>query len=133
MPFYTSLLSTPQVIISANFPQTHIQFENMYGNRATEENYTVHTAVAVLGFDAVWALATALNKTAAMVQSGNIRETGCEGRTEGDLVPLEHFNYSNGLMGCVIQWNLQNTNFLGASVSVKSDKKRKVVLLSLRR
>ena len=106
-----------QVIISANFPQTHIQFENMYENRAVEENYIVHTASAALGFDAVWALATALNRTAAMVQSGNVSETGCEGHTEGDLVPLEHFNYSNGLMGCVIQWNLQNTNFLGTSVS----------------
>ena len=92
----------------------------MYENRAVEENYTVHTAAAALGFDAVWALATALNKTAAMVQNGNVSETGCEGLTEGDIVPLEHFNYSNGLMGCVIQWNLQNTNFLGTSVSLKS-------------
>ena len=47
-----------------------------------------------LVFDAVWALATALNKTAAMVQSGNVSETGCEGDTEGDLVPLQHFNKS---------------------------------------
>ena len=92
----------------------------MYERRATAENY-IQTVKAALGFDAVWALATALNKTAAMVQSGNIRETGCEGRTEGDLVPLEQFNYSNGLMGCVIQWNLQNTNLLGTSVSLKSD------------
>ena len=94
----------------------------MYKNRAAEENYTVHTAVAALGFDAVWALAIALNKTAAMVQSDNVSETGCEGKTEGDLVPLEQFNYSNGLMGCVIQWNLQNTDFQGTSVSLKSDR-----------
>ena len=95
----------------------------MYKNRADKENYIVHTAVAALGFDAVWALAIALNKTAVMVQNGNVSETGCEGNTEGDLVPLEQFNYSNGLMGCVIQWNLQNTDFQGTSVSLKSGKK----------
>ena len=92
----------------------------MYEQRATAEEY-IQTVKAALGFDAVWALAIALNKTVAMVQSGNVSETGCEGKTEGDLVPLEQFNYSNGLMGCVIQWNLQNTDFQGTSVSQKSD------------
>ena len=98
-------------------PQTPVEFLDMYKQKATKKKYIIQTGEAGPGFDAVWALATALNKTAAMVQSGNVSETGCEEHTEGDLVPLEHFNYSNGLMGCVIQWNLQNTNFLGASVS----------------
>ena len=101
----------------------------MYENRAVEEKYTVHTAAAALGFDAVWVLATALNKTAAMVQSGNVSETGCKGYTEGGLVPLEHFNYSNGLMGCVIQWNLQNTNIHGTSVCLKFGIKMFTIIL----
>ena len=99
--------------------QTPVEFLDMYEQKAREEKYTILPGEAALGFDAVWALAIALNKTAVMVQSGNVSETGCEGNTDGDLVPLEQFNYSNGLMGCVIQWNLQNTDFQGTSVSLK--------------
>lgn len=88
----------------------------MYEQRAINEDY-LQTVKSALGFDAVWALAIALNKTTSMVQSGDINETGCEGRVRGELVPLELFNYTNALMGCVIQWNLQNTDFQGTSVS----------------
>ena len=75
-------------------PQTPVEFLDMYKQKATKKKYIIQTGEAGPGFDAVWALATALNKTAAMVQSGNVSETGCEGRTEGDLVPLQHFNKS---------------------------------------
>ena len=39
LPEYTCVVS-----------ETHVQFQNMYENRAVEENYTVHTAVPALGF-----------------------------------------------------------------------------------
>ena len=70
-------------------PQTPNQFLSEYENRATDENY-LQTVKSALGFDAVWALAIALNKTTSMVRSGDISETRCEGRVaiEGDLVPL---------------------------------------------
>ena len=60
-------------------------------------------------------LAIALNNTLTAVESGDINGTGCEG-VRGSLVPLEEFSYSNEKMGCVIQWNLQQTNFSGVSV-----------------
>ena len=66
-------------------------------------------------YDVVWVLAFALNSTLSMVESGDISETGCE-NISGSLVPLEEFNYTNEKMGCLIQWNLQETNFLGGSV-----------------
>ena len=47
----------------------------------------------------------------------NVTEIGCDG-LDGGLVPLEQFHYSNGVMGCVIRWSLQQTNFSGVSVSV---------------
>lgn len=50
-----------------------------------------------------------------MVKSGDIIETGCEG-VPGSLVPLEEFSYANGRMGCLIQWNIQQTDFLGLTV-----------------
>ena len=42
--------------------------------------------------------------------------TDCEGM-DGGLVPLNEFNYSNAFMGCVIRYNLQQTDFVGMSVN----------------
>ena len=69
-------------------------------------------------YDAIWILALALNKTLSMVDIGNssVIGTGCENAT-GSLVPLEAFSYSNEKMGCLMQWNIQRTNFSGVSVS----------------
>ena len=67
-------------------------------------------------YDALWLFALALNNTNAMIKSGGIDGTGCEG-VPGSLVPLEEFSYSNGRVGCLIQWNIQQTNFLGLTVS----------------
>ena len=67
-------------------------------------------------YDILWVLAYALNNTMTMVLDGDITESGCSG-LPGSLVPLEDFNHRNKLMGCLIQWNLQNTNFSGVSVS----------------
>ena len=57
-----------------------------------------------------------------MIEEGNtsIAGTGCEGLS-GTLVPLEQFSYNNELMGCLIQRNLQRTNFSGVSVSKSND------------
>ena len=77
------------------------------------------TPVATLTYDAVWALALALNKTEEMMDTLNeteiLERTGCDDTT-GALVPLTEFEYSNALMGCVIRWNIQETKFLGVSV-----------------
>ena len=42
--------------------------------------------------------------------------TDCTGM-DGALVPLNEFNYSNAFMGCVIRYNLQQTDFVGILVS----------------
>ena len=79
-------------------------------------NYEISDAGDRL-YDAVWILASALNRTMAMVKSGDINGTGCE-NTSGSLAPLEQFQYSNEKMGCLIQYNIQITNFSGVSVSI---------------
>ena len=81
-----------------------------------EHNYD-QASVALLGYDSIWTLALALEKTlrfANKIEADNV--TGCSD-WQGELVPLEHFNYSNGYMGCVIRWALGQTDFAGASVS----------------
>ena len=81
-----------------------------------------------MAYDALWTFAIALNKTNEMVRGltreeilnmtqcgGTVEETG----VEWEVVSLENFTYSNQLMGCIIRWNLEKTNFIGVSVSQK--------------
>ena len=91
-----------------------MEFVDNYENRTASEYDRVLAGVM---YDVIWVLALSLNKTMTMINSGNINETNCE-NVSGSLVPLEHFNYTNEKIGCVIQWNLQRTNFNGVSVSV---------------
>ena len=95
--------------------QTPEEFENDYTRRAIEGGFDVVDA-SIRAHDVTWVLAIALNNTMSMVRSGDINKTGC-GSVPGSLVPLENFNYNNEKMGCLIQWNLQKTNFSGVSVS----------------
>jgi hypothetical protein len=93
-----------------------MEFEEEYARRAKEGEFEVIDAGVRL-YDVMWILATALNNTMTAVESGDINGTGCEG-LPGSMVPLEQFSYSNERMGCVIEWNLQQTNFSGVSVSI---------------
>ena len=51
-----------------------------------------------------------------MIDDDNVTGTGCE-HESGSLTPLENFDYSNKKIGCLIQWNIQRTNFSGLTVS----------------
>ena len=96
--------------------QTPRQFDELYENRSTQLGYTP-TLVRGIAYDAVWALALGLNRTQEMFLSNyNVSEIGCDG-LDGGLVSLEQFNYSNGVMGCVMRWSLEQTDFSGVSVS----------------
>ena len=84
-------------------------------------SYYSQSFVATVAYDALWALALALNTTNEMVQSLPRREilrmTGCErSGVEDEIVSLENFTYSNQLMGCIVRWNLERTDFVGVSV-----------------
>ena len=94
--------------------QTPETFENEYTRRAIEGRFDVVDA-GIRAYDVIWVIALALNSTMLMVRSGDISQTGCS-NVPGSLVPLEEFEYNNEKMGCLIQWNLQQTNFSGVSV-----------------
>ena len=108
-----------------------MQFDSLYRAKlstghARENNYT-YTLIASVAYDALWTLALALNWTNVMVQSLTREEilniTQCVGfndksGTVWELVSLENFTYSNQLMGCIVRWNLERTDFVGVSVSV---------------
>ena len=82
--------------------------------RAQREGYDINIARFNI-YDTIWALALGLNSTMTMTESLNISETGCESMN-GSLVPLHQFNYTNALMGCLIHWSLEQTDFFGVSV-----------------
>ena len=95
--------------------QSAKNFTDVYETTIKASNYGA-TAASDIAFDAVWALAEALNKTEEM-RSQNQTISNCTD-IDGELVPLDQFNYSNGLMGCILKYNLHQTNFLGISVSI---------------
>ena len=97
-----------------NHLQTPKEFHHKYSMRANAEGYTVIDAGYVI-FDALWILALALNDTMNMVNTNDISNTEC-GDVFGSLQDLHNFTYKNRMMGCVIRWNLNNTNFSGVSV-----------------
>ena len=66
-------------------------------------------------YDAIWAIALALNKTAAQL---NTNGTGCEYLNGALNVTLDKFTYDNARLACVLKNNLASTNFVGASVGI---------------
>ena len=92
--------------------QSQVEFVEKYENRTDSEYDRVLAGVM---YDVIWVLALALNRTMTMIASNDIHQTGCGG-IPGTLAPLEYFNYSNEKIGCLIQWNLQQTTFNGVSV-----------------
>ena len=90
----------------------------LYDRRVDEKTYGDYekSIVSFLAYDAVWILALALERTLKFQNKSEADSfTGC-GNWQGDFVPLENFNYSNGYMGCVIRWALSETDFVGSSV-----------------
>ena len=92
-----------------------MKFEDDYMKRARAGGYDIVDA-GVRVYDVMWLLAVALNNTMTMVENEDITGTNCSA-VPGSLVKLDQFDYTNQRMGCLIQWNLQNTNFSGSSVS----------------
>ena len=108
---YTPVHIIMQNVMASNSSQSASNFTELYKTALNVYEATTANAIA---FDAVWALAEALNKTEEM-RLDNETVANCTD-FDGDLVPLDQFNYSNGLMGCVLKYTLHQTDFLGVSV-----------------
>ena len=91
-----------------------------YEERARNESYAIINQAYRL-YDALWVLALALNHTDALIKAGDFAKITECGNATGSLVSLEKFNYSNELVGCLIQWSIQQTDFYGLSVSYSEE------------
>ena len=74
-----------------------------------------------LAFDSTWTVAQVLNYTEEMrlqnKSKNAIEFEGCS-HLQGELVPLNEFEYSNAFMGCAMRSNYYKVNFTGVSVSL---------------
>ena len=73
-----------------------------------------------MAFDAMCSMAQMLNYTEQMRLEGlpgNHSDFKYCRHLDGELVPLDEFNYSNAFMGCVMRDNYYKVNFTGVSVS----------------
>ena len=80
--------------------------------------------MAPIAYDALWTFALALNSSKAMIEGwpkdAIINETSCQDDgTNLDGFELDDFIYNHTFVGCIIRWNLAQTNFIGVSVSIK--------------
>ncbi|XP_064390840.1 gamma-aminobutyric acid type B receptor subunit 2-like [Halichondria panicea] len=105
------------------------RYKRKLGTPQAQDNDTF-IFLATIAYDAIWTLALALNRTNEMVGSLTREEilnmTQCGGTdeetgVEWEVVSLENFIYSNQLMGCIIRWNLERTNFVGISGQINFD------------
>lgn len=65
-----------------------------------------------MAYDAVWALALALDRVANIISSGEGAEPVCN----GTLIPLDEWNNSVTPTSCLIRHELGRTNFEGLTV-----------------
>ena len=91
-----------------------MEFVAKYESRTDSEYDRVLAGVM---YDVIWVLAMALNETMTMINHRDISRTNCED-VPGTMMPLEQFDYANEKIGCLVQWNLQQTHFNGVSVSL---------------
>ena len=81
-------------------------------------------------YDVLWVLALALNSTVNMMNNREINGTGCEDYPGSVDIRLEEFDYSNKMIGCLIQWNIQRTDIYGLTVCCYAIDLAKLILRS---
>ena len=94
--------------------QNESQYLQMYNQKQTLGNYT-NNFVHTFAYDAVWALALALNRTDEQLKS-NTSIPGCQDIPGYTNITLDLFKYNNAKVACILKSNLNATNFVGVSV-----------------
>ena len=93
--------------------QSYNTFQRIYRQRLTNTGYN-ETYSAHIVYDAVWALAFALEKTIKRIEDNNV--TGCE-EYGNKTIPLSEWEYTCTTTSCILHQSLGETKFFGLSVS----------------
>ena len=94
--------------------QNESQYLEMYEQKRTQGSYT-YTFAHTFAYDAVWALALALNRTDEQLKS-NTSIPQCKDLPGYTNITLDLFKYNNAKVACILKSNLDATNFVGVSV-----------------
>ena len=94
--------------------QNESQYLQMYNQNRTQGSYTT-TYAHTFAYDAVWALALALNRTDEQLKS-NTSIPECQNFPGYANITLDLFKYNNAKVACILKSNLNATNFVGVSV-----------------
>ena len=94
--------------------QNESQYLQMYNQKRTLSNYTT-TYAHTFAYDAVWALALALNRTDEQLKS-NTSIPECQDLPGYTNITLDLLKYNNAKVACILKSNLNATNFVGVSV-----------------
>lgn len=91
-------------------------FNTEYKERLKLPEYDGLEEIAIpgLAYDTVWSIALALNKSIEKIMTQN--DSGCVNVT-GEIVPLEEFDYTNEMMGCILRESFAELEFQGITVS----------------
>ena len=94
--------------------QNESQYLQMYNQKRTQGSYTT-TYAHTFAYDAVWALALALNRTDEQLKS-NTSIPECQDLPGYTNITLDLFKYNNAKVACILKSNLNAINFVGVSV-----------------
>ena len=97
--------------------QNTSQYLLLYNEKRKLKNYG-DPAAHTFAYDAVWAMALALNKTAQQINSNTLIKK-CQNLPGNVNISLDQFQYNNSKLSCYLNSNLQETNFNGVSVCVQ--------------
>ena len=95
-----------------------MDYEDEYSRRIQNIRYQAQNISEFIlsgsSYDAVWAMALGLHSASERVRKND--SSGCE-QLSGNLVKLEHFDYQNTMMGCILRQSFHEVNFMGITVS----------------
>ena len=94
--------------------QSADEFDRMYRAKLTEHPDLVYQFEATNAFDAVWALALAMDNASQSLCSGDIGY--CSNTRVTENIPLENYTFYNDRIECLLNRSLNNMEFEGVSV-----------------
>ena len=93
------------------------EFDDIYRNRLKQHLNLTYQFEATCAFDAVWALALAMDNASQSLCSGDVGYCGNTRVTEN--IPLENYTFYNDRIECLLNRSLNNLEFEGVSVSMQ--------------
>ena len=94
--------------------QSADEFDRIYKAKLTDHPDLAYQFEATYAFDAVWALALAMDNASRSLRTGDIGY--CNNTRVTENIPLENYTFYNDRIECLLNRSLNNMEFEGVSV-----------------